>query len=383
MLQTRQLGTGSDGTSCHDLSMGPGYRVFASPSRYIQGPGVIDLLGPLLAERGDTPVLVVDAPVRDLIGDRVSRTCADAAVDALVLVVPGEVTYAAVEELVGACAGYQPTVVVGLGGGKVLDSAKAVSVRLGVPVMTVPTIASNDSPTSSAIAMYDDNHHLIAVDMMSANPALVLVDTELIAAAPTSFLRSGIGDAIAKVYEADGCAAGTGVTPLGTRPLGIAGSIAHACYETLRADAVEALDDCDAGRVTPAVERVVEAVVLMSGLAFENGGLSLAHSLTRGLMRVDGARNLLHGYHVAWGALVQVQAEGRPASEVADLAGFLRAAGLPTSSTDLGLTRPWDEQHATIARHTMTAPHLSNLAVAVDEAAVIEAIEAVDRLAGV
>lgn len=343
---------------------------------------MIDLLGPLLSHRGDVPVLVMDPPVSDLIGERVARSCAEAGVDPLVLMAAGEVTYAAVEQLSLACSGHQPTVVVGLGGGKVLDSAKAVSVRLGLPVITVPTIASNDSPTSSAIAMYDDNHHLVAVDMMDANPLAVLVDTELIAAAPSHFLRSGIGDAIAKVYEADGCAGGTGVTPLGTRPLAIAGAIARACHDTLRADGVQALADCEAKSVSPAVERVVEAAVLMSGLAFENGGLSLAHSLTRGLMRVEGARDLLHGYHVAWGALVQLEAEGRPADEVADLASFLRSAGLPVSSADLRLPRPWNEQHVAIARHTMSAPHLANLRVQVDEPAIVGAIERVDRLAG-
>lgn len=343
---------------------------------------MIDLLGSLLAHHDDVPVLVMDAPVHDLIGDRVVSACLDAGVRPLVLVATGEVTYEAVERLFHECHGHEPTVVVGLGGGKVLDSAKAVSLRLGVPVITVPTIASNDSPTSSAIAMYDDNHHLVSVDMMPANPRAVLVDTELIAGAPAHFLRSGIGDAIAKVFEAEGCAYGTGMTPLGTRPLRIAGAIAQACHDTLRADAVRALADCEARRVTPALERVVEAVVLMSGLAFENGGLSLAHSLTRGLMRVEGARDLLHGYHVAWGALVQVEAEGRPVDEVSGLAAFLRSTGLPVSSADLGLAPPWHEQHATIARHTMTAPHLANLRVALDEGAVIGAMQRVDRLAG-
>lgn len=353
------------------------HRVFASPGRYIQGPGALDVLGELLA--ADRPVLVMDGPVRSLIGERVLGSCAER--EPHLVLLEGEITYATVERLAEACAGVSATVVVGLGGGKVLDSAKGLSVRLGTPVITVPTIASNDSPTSSAIAMYDEGHALIAVDIMRANPRAVLVDTELIVNAPVHFLRSGIGDAVAKVFEAEGCAAGTGVTPLGTRPLSIAVTIGRACYEALRLHAEQALADCEAGRVTDAVERVVEAVVLMSGLAFENGGLSLAHSLTRGLMRVDGSRDLLHGYHVAWGALVQVQAEGRPEEEIRDLARFLEAVGLPTCSRDLHLQEPLDDQHRTIARYTMTAPHLANLPLAVDAADVIAAIEAVDRLA--
>ncbi len=314
-----------------------------------------------------------------LLGERVLKACAGR--DPCVVLLDGEITYGTVERMAGSCQDVPATVVVGLGGGKVLDSAKALSVRLGVPVITVPTIASNDSPTSSAIAMYDDTHALVSVDMMAANPRAVLVDTELIANAPLHFLRSGIGDAIAKVYEAEACAAGTGVTPLGTRPLTIALAIGAACYRTLRDDAAQSLADCAEGQVSAAVERVVEAVVLMSGLAFENGGLSLAHSLTRGLMRVHGARDLLHGYHVAWGAVVQIQAEGRSETEVRDLADFLSSIGLPVCSSDLGLTEPFADQHRTIAHYTMTAPHLANLRTPIDEAAVIEAIKQVDRLA--
>jgi len=351
-------------------------RVFASPSRYIQGPGALDRLGDLVAR--DRPILVMDAPVQALIGERVLASCARS--DPYVVLLEGEITYAAVERMAASCKEVPATVVVGLGGGKVLDSAKALSVRLGVSVITVPTIASNDSPTSSAIAMYDDAHALVAVDMMPANPRAVLVDTELIASAPLHFLRSGIGDAIAKVYEAEGCAAGTGVTPLGTRPLAMALAIGTACYQTLRDHAEQALTDCAAGRVTEAVERVVEAVVLMSGLAFENGGLSLAHSLTRGLMRVDGARDLLHGYHVAWAAVVQIQAEGRSGDEVRDLIDFLSSIGLPVCSSDLGLTGSLADQHRTIAHYTMTAPHLANLAMPIDEAALVTAIEQVDRI---
>lgn len=363
--------------------MAPLGRVYASPARYVQGAGVLDSLGPLIAPLGNRPVLILDAPVLDLIGDRVLLSCGQAGLDPLVLVMQGEITYGMVDGLLARCPAEGVSAVVGLGGGKVLDTGKALSGRLGVPVVTVPTIASNDSPTSSAIAMYDDDHRLVAVDMLPANPSLVLVDTQLIARAPTHFLRSGIGDAVAKVFEAEGCARGTGVTPLGTRPLGMALAIGRACFDTLRADAEQALADCEAERVSEALERVVEATILMSGLAFENGGLSLAHSLTRGLMRVEGARDLLHGYHVGWGALVQVVAEGRPEKEVGELAQFLRMAGLPVSSADLGLREPWGVQHAAIAAATMTAPHLGNLPMAVTPDVITAAIEQVDRLAGV
>jgi len=361
---------------------GTGNRLFASPGRYLQGPTALDQLVQIVQAFGKHPILVMDAPVRELIGNRVLSQLTAAGLAPHVALFTGEITYANVEQLTESCRGLSSGVVVGLGGGKVLDTAKAISLRLGVPMVTVPTIASNDSPTSSVIAMYDEEHRLISVDKMVANPAAVIVDTSLIVGAPARFLRSGIGDALSKVFEADACRDGTGMTPLGTRPLGIASAIGQHCYQTLRADSVDALRDCEEHRVTDAVERVVEAVVLLSGLSFENGGLSLAHSLTRGLMATQGAKSLLHGYHVAWGAVVQLAAEGRPDTEVLDLMSFVRAVGLPASSEDLGIVAPVEPQHNVIAELTLAAPHLANFLIPVTQTLVVEAIQRVDRLAG-
>lgn len=357
-------------------------RVFASPSRYVQGPGSFERLGDLIAPFGRVPIVVTDAPVLALLGARLTGALTGAGLDPHVLTLDGEITYEAVDALARACEGVGGSLVIGVGGGKALDAAKSVALRLALPVVTVPTIASNDSPTSSAIAMYDDSHALIAVDHLPSNPVLVLVDTGLIAAAPTDFLRAGIGDAIAKKFEAEGCATGTGMTPLGTRPLRIATAIGDDCYRALRQHAIQAIADCESGVVTDALEQTVEAVVLLSGLAFENGGLSVAHSLTRGLMRVDGARRLPHGYHVAWGALVQLAAEGRADGEIADLMGFLRAIGLPVCSSDLGIKAPVDRAFAEIAVQTMTAPHLANFPIEVTEPLLVEAAQRVDALAG-
>lgn len=356
-------------------------RLFSAPPRYVQGPGALDSLPELAAPHGGRPVVVTDPYVRDLLGDRVVAGLRAAGMEPLLVTLPGEITYAAVDQLVDDCAGPDRTLVIGLGGGKSLDAAKALSARLGVPVLTVPTVASNDSPTSSLIAMYDDGHAMVAVDRIASNPVAVLVDTELVAQSPVAFLRAGIGDAISKKLEADGCRAGTGVTPLGSRPLIVAGAIADACWATLHAHAARALEDCARGEVTDDLEATVEAVVLLSGLAFENGGLSLAHSLTRGLMRDPGARSQPHGHHVAWGALVQAAAEGRSDVEILELVAFLRSTGLPVRAADLGIAEPLEPALREIARWTMTAPHLSNLAVAVESDDVVAAALRVEALA--
>jgi glycerol dehydrogenase len=355
-------------------------RVFAGPRRYVQGPGALDELGGLLVPYGRSPVVIVDGPVLALFGERLRASLAAAGLRPDIRVLEGEITYARVAELAEGVPGRGTGVVVGVGGGKSLDAAKAVALGRGLPVVTVPTAASNDSPASAAVAMYDEQHRMVSVDRLPHHPDLVLVDTAVIARAPVALLRSGIGDAVAKKFEADGCWAGTGSTPVGGRPLMSGPVLADACYRALRRHAVPALAACGRGEVTPDVEGLVEAVVLMAGLGFENGGLSLAHSLTRGLMRARGASRAMHGEQVAWGTLVQLAAEHRLDEELLDLVGFHRSVGLPVRLQELGMDEPTPAEVVGIARVAMTAPHLPNLAVAVDEAAVVAAIGRVEAL---
>jgi len=138
---------------------------------------------------------------------------------------------------------------------------------------------------------------------------------------------------------------------------------------------------CERDEVTEDLEAVVEAVVLMSGLGFENGGLSLAHSLTRGLVQARGARDASHGEQVAWATPVQLAADGRPDGEIVDLMTFLRALGLPVSLADIGMSDHDRSEIDELVRLTMTAPHLDNLAVRPDTAGVASAIERCESLA--
>jgi glycerol dehydrogenase len=354
--------------------------MFAGPLRYVQGPGALDLLGGVLAPYGDRPLIVTDAYVRGLLGDRLTEILERSGLAPVFRELAGEITARAADEITASAQAIGVGVVVGVGGGKSLDAAKAVSLRLGLPVVTVPSVASNDSPTSAAIAMYDEDHRLVSVDRLPANPHAVVVDTELLAAAPVAFLRAGIGDAVAKKFEAAACRAGSGVTALGTRPLRIGSAIADACYDVLREHAAAGLAACEHNRVDESLEAVVEAVLLLSGLGFENGGLSVAHSLTRGLMQARGARDAMHGSHVAWATLVQRVVEHASADEVSDLRTFLIEVGLPTELDGLGMLSPTAEEIRDIARITMTAPHLTNLPVPLTEDVLVDAIHTVERL---
>ncbi|CAG2139820.1 glycerol dehydrogenase [Cupriavidus numazuensis] len=313
-------------------------RTMGFPGQYLQGPGALRQLAPLLQRMGwRRPLAICDAIVAEKVWPAVAQVLCEAGVEARQLAFPGECTRAVIAAMVDQASQAGHDVVIGLGGGKALDTAKGVARALDVPIVISPTIASNDAPTSRVIVLYDDAHRLEGAEFLKTNPAAVIVDTQVIAQAPVRFFAAGIGDAISKKFEAAQCRATGRNNAFGTPPLDTALLLAGATYETLVKHGPAACDAIRRQEPNEAVERVVEATVLLSGLGFEGGGLALAHALTRGFSAVPGMAQALHGEQVAFGALVQLVAEQRDQEEIAELVDLLCAVGLPVTLQQLGV----------------------------------------------
>ncbi len=353
---------------------------FGGPARYVQGPGVLGRLGELTIDIGRRLLIVADADVLAILGPRLEAAVPDQA--ARILPLAGEVTAAAIADLAEAGRDFAADLVVGIGGGKALDAAKGAAKALKLGFVAAPSIASNDSPTARSMAIYDESHTLVAIDTLSESPRLVLADTEVIAAAPPRFLIAGIGDAIAKKFEAERAAAdGSGNFFDGHASLtGLA--IADACYRTLRAYGAAAVASARAHRTSTAFEAVVEANILMSGLAYETCGLSYAHAVVRGLSKARGAADTIHGVQVAYATLVQLALEDRDDDLIIDLMTFLRQVQLPVRLADLGMNDPSEAEIAEIGRLTGLGPAGGKIQVLKSAAEIAHAIRRIEALAG-
>ncbi|WAP66774.1 glycerol dehydrogenase [Jiella pelagia] len=303
--------------------------VFGAPRRYIQGPGVLASIGGELAALGQSAVLIADDRVMALVEREVSASAAEAGVALRALPFAGEITYDEIARLGALIAGDRPAIVIGAGGGKTIDTAKMVARDAGAAFVSVPTVASNDSPTSHIAVIYDADHKIVGVEENKANPDLVLVDTAVIIKAPLALLSAGVGDALVKVFEVEQCIGAGGNNVFGAKSPLSALALARACYDTVRDNLTDAYAAHAAGTPNAAFEALVEAAVLMSGLAFESGGLSVSHGMTRGLSAVPGVARALHGHQVAYGLLVQLELERRDAAFMQDMRAFFRAAQLP------------------------------------------------------
>ena len=351
-------------------------RAFGFPGRYLQGAGALERLGEVAADlRCARAVLIFDRVVAEAAA-RAERSLVDAGLQVVRLESPPECTPAAAGALrtqAGAA-----DLVVGLGGGKTIDLSKAV-VRAGdYRLIIAPSIASNDSPTSRLIVFYDETHTVSHVERLRRNPDAVLVDTAVIAAAPKRFLAAGIGDAFSKRYEVAQAVAAGGLNFFGTPSLHTAQVLADAAHDILLRHGADALESVDRGEVSEALELTVEAAVLLSGLAFESGGLSIAHALLRGLTALPQCRDALHGEMVGYGTLVQMAAEGRDAAELARIGGFLSDMSLPVSLQDLAGQEVGSADRETVAKLTLAAPYIGNFGRRLDAEAIRSAMETAD-----
>lgn len=354
-------------------------RMFGSPHLYVQGPGAIAQLGDLIGMYGSKPLLVLDEFVASLLGCEVMSGLGPLAEAAQLVVFEGECTSAEISRIAHLTRGCD--VVVGVGGGKTIDTAKGVSILLGARVAIVPTVASNDSPTSRLAVLYTDQHVLSEVRLMATNPDLVLVDTSIIARSPRRFFIAGIGDALSKKFEAAQCFAVKGPNFYKAQAPFLAQVLGDACYATIRTHAQDALLELDHQAPNDAFERVVEATILLSGLAFESGGLSIAHSILRGFSVVESLNRALHGEQVAFGLIVQLVLEGRSEAEIEELLGFYTRIGLPRNFSMLGHTGATSEITAKIAHHTWaTAPYVRHLNAPVDAERIEAALVQADRM---
>src|SRR5262249_10626374 len=114
-------------------------------------------------------------------------------------------------------------------------------------------------------------------------------------------------------------------------------TLAELCHRTLLNDGAAALRAVETHVVTPALERLVEANTLLSGLGFESSGLAAAHSVHNGLTTASSTHSFFHGEKVAYGALVQLILEGRPRAELSEALEFAAEVGLPITLADIGL----------------------------------------------
>jgi len=183
-------------------------RVLNSPRKYIQCEGALGNLGLYLSlmNSGHAGVIITGGG-RERFGEGISESLKRSGIKETLAIFGGESTIEEFGRITAVLSNQAAPVdsVVAIGGGKCLDTGRAVSHRLSVPAAICPTTASTDAPCAGLSVIYSQQGVFQDIELYPFNPALVIVDTKIAAEAPLRYIVSGLGDAMATWYEARTC----------------------------------------------------------------------------------------------------------------------------------------------------------------------------------
>lgn len=312
--------------------------LFASPNTYIQGPGELFKSTPYIEKYGKKVLLLSDPTVLKIVGNDFNDYLKKNGFDVTLAQFEGEASESEINRVTEIGKSNQVSIIIGLGGGKTADSAKAIADNLDIAAMIAPTIASTDAPCSRLSVIYTDDGAFDHYRFYKKNPEIVLLDTKVISGGPVHLLISGIADALATNVEATDVRAANADNMLGAKQTIVAGAIGQACEDNLFEYADLAIAANKAHVATPALDHIVEANTLLSGLGFESGGLAAAHAIHNGFTALTGdIHHLTHGEKVAYGTLVELILDGSDRSRFEKFLNFDLKLGLPTTLEDLHL----------------------------------------------
>ena len=359
-------------------------KVFCAPARYTQGPHATERLGAEICNLGlEGPALIVAgrSAIR-LLSETWGRTFGEVGMNHEVFRFAGECTAAEIRRGDEAARAMNARVVIGAGGGKALDTVRAIAADLSLPVVNCPTLASSDAPCSALSVVYTEGGSFEEYRIYRRNPDLVLVDTAVIAKSPVRTLVAGMGDALATWFEAKACFQAGVKNMRGGASTRTALALTELCYKTLLEDGVASLAALCAQEPNDSLERLVEANTLLSGLGFESSGLAAAHAIHNGLTTAPGTHGYMHGEKVAFGLISQLMLESQPQLVVDEVLAFSESVGLPITFEQVGIGNPSQELLERVAKRA-TAPGetIHNEPIAVTPECVMEAMRAADSVA--
>jgi glycerol-1-phosphate dehydrogenase [NAD(P)+] len=238
--------------------------------------------------------------------------------------------------------------VVGIGGGKTIDTVKYAASRHGLPMVTLATSLAHDGIASPVSTLERDG---VSVSYGVHTPYAVLVDLDYVRRSPLRLIRSGIGDALSNL-----CATADWELAHDVRgePIdGLSVALARTGAEAVLAHAGEAVD-------TEFLATLANSLVL-SGVAMAVAGTSLpcsggCHEIGHAIEDLyPGAGT--HGEQVGLGALMCAflrERRGLPAPSTRVLRDALRRHGLPVTPAGLGLDA--DQFARAVERAPLTRP---------------------------
>ncbi|MDY3240629.1 MAG: glycerol dehydrogenase [Anaerovoracaceae bacterium] len=325
------------------------YKNIICPAKYIQGRGILKEIRNLTKHLGERYIFIADQAVMEIVRPSIECAFLGGNEKYFFELHRGESSWAEGTRILEIAKENECDIIVGVGGGKVIDTAKMVADKKeNARCVIIPTSAASDAPCSSNSVVYTEEGEFEDVLFVKENPAVVIVDTEIIAKAPLRLLVAGMGDAYATYFEARACIAAGLSTAAGGLQTETAFAMAKLCKELLLKYGKEAKKSVEKQQWSEALEKVCEANIFLSGVGFENTGVSIAHAAYNGLSNYIVPFPAMHGEGVAFGLLLMLAVEYEEKGhwdmqEWDEMISFYKSVGLPTRFEDINIYSPDDQ----------------------------------------
>ena len=289
-------------------------KMIGAPTRYRQGKDELKCLGDDLKDYKRI-VVITSENLKEMFIPQIEESLHEQ--EMTVVLFQNECSMSEIERIQHIVEETNSEVIVGVGGGKVLDTTKACGYYAKKPIVVIPTAASTDAPCSSLSVIYHDDH---TFDHYLYLPK-----------------RAGIGDAFSTYFEAKACYVSHSENCLHSQVTRSALAISKACFDIVYSYGLQAVEDCKQHKVTEALENVIEANIYLSGIGFESGGETVGHGLHNAFTLIPETNSKMHGEKVAFCTLVQLVLENTPKDTLKSYYEFLESLELPTTLSDLGM----------------------------------------------
>ncbi len=309
-----------------------------APAQVLRGENILIQSGAAIAALGKRPLIVGGNHTLEIIQPYLQPIIQEYKLETAQASYLPDCTESSLTKLRETVANHKADFIIGVGGGKALDTAKLLAHQCQISIVTIPTSGATCAAWTALSNIYSETSAFQYDVTLARCPDLLILDYSLIRTAPQRMLVAGIGDAIAKWYEAS-----------------VSSGKSTATLTIAAVQQARILRDILLQKSTAALENdrgddwreVVDATVLLAGVIGGIGGANCrtvaAHAVHNGLTHIQSAHHALHGEKVAYGILVQLRLEEMlqgnqlAVSARKQLLEFYTDIGLPQTLEDLGL----------------------------------------------
>ncbi len=329
--------------------------------RYIQDKNVLEKCGSEIKRFGKKAFVIAGETAFSVVEERLIAGFKEVDLDYEINIYTGTCSYSSAEKFAQMSKELGCDEIVGIGGGVIMDLAKAVGEIAKLGVVNIPTSFATCAAFTTISVMYDENGKKVDDWRYEHEIDAVLVDMDVIVNCPSRYACSGMLDAMAKKIEilngrSEMLLEDTSVD------LFTAYIMASYTYDVLYKNAKQVVEDLNNKKLTKLVHDFtyicIAATGVLANMTKSYSQSALGHSLYDGI-RVyftEEAKKSLHGEIVAVGLFTQLH-YNYSSSEKDKLKAFMSELGMPVSISDLGIEGT-DENLDILEKHLINSPYV-------------------------